>query len=147
MPVAESSRSILEECPSRSTLWANPTSQTINSHPKFPLSYLGEVPKAEGGKPAMNQNLDLETRPNPQPTSPLPIWEGRGDRSLDMPINHHNLGEVNHKPLSRLPKWGEAKTAMTPNLDSETRHSHQPTSPKTGKYPSPSLPQIRRYKQ
>jgi hypothetical protein len=52
------------------------------------------VGKWREAKAAMNRNFASETHHNHQPTSPLPIWEGRGDRSLDTPINHVSQGEV-----------------------------------------------------
>jgi hypothetical protein len=57
------------------------------------------VGKWREAKAAMNPNFDLGNRHSHQPTSPLPIWEGRGDRSLDTPINPANQGEVHPSPL------------------------------------------------
>jgi hypothetical protein len=36
----------------------------------------------------------METQQNPQPTKPLPIWEGRGIGLTNTPIAQANLGEV-----------------------------------------------------
>jgi hypothetical protein len=66
---------------------------------KFIVVFGGDVQRTEGVKPQaplpspprgrspdlLKQNLFLETRLCHQPTSPLPIWEGRGDRSSPLP--------------------------------------------------------------
>jgi len=57
--------------PSRSTLWANPTIQTLNFHPKFPLSYLGEMSEGQRGFPPFIflflQVVDIAINFNDQP--------------------------------------------------------------------------------
>lgn len=58
------------------------------------------------GKPSQSstdQPLPLENLHSPHATSPLPIWEGRGDRSLNTPNNHHNRGKVS--PSLPSPVW------------------------------------------
>ena len=55
------------------------------------------------------------------------------------------LGKMRMQTPLPSPQGGEAKTILKPNFDLANRHNHQPTSPKTGKCPSPSLPQIRRF--
>ena len=47
-------------------LWREPLSR----HPQW-----GEA------NPSSNKTFPMEIQQNHQPTSPLPIWEGRGDRS------------------------------------------------------------------
>jgi len=42
----------------------------------------------------LETSIDVEKQQNHQPTSPLPIWEGRGIGQTDTPINRHNQGEV-----------------------------------------------------
>jgi hypothetical protein len=66
--------------------------------PAFKTNPSPVSPKGEKLKPSSNKYLLLENRHTSQPTSPLPIWEGRGDRSLNAPKYHHNRSEVRSRP-------------------------------------------------
>ncbi len=53
-----------------------------------PVSPKGEMPIL------LEQNIDLENQQSHEPTSPLPIWEGRGDRSSRRADYYDYRGEV-----------------------------------------------------
>lgn len=53
----------------------------------------------------LEQNIDLENQQNHQPTSPLPIWEGRGDRSTQHPEQSPQSGKGPSSPPLFPPKF------------------------------------------
>ena len=58
----------------------------------------------------LEQNIDLENQQSHQPTSPLPIWEGRGDRSSRRADHYVYLGEV--PTLRSIVRIGTESLAM-----------------------------------
>jgi hypothetical protein len=93
----------------------NPTIQVFNSQPTFPLSYLGEMsvdqrgsnrkplsrlPQRGEAKALLKRNYILANRHNHQPTSLLPIWEGRGIGPSSLPrleSNFENRVKYDHE--------------------------------------------------